>query len=130
MAKKITKKAKVTSKPNSKASKMAAPKPVAHKPTHAVRPLHDRVLIMEDSESSERKTDSGIIIPVTVTEDKAGRRGKVVAVGSGHYEDGVHIPISVEVGDVVLFQWGDKIKHKDSEYYLVKESEIMAIVVE
>ena len=71
-----------------------------------VQPLHDRVLIHEDTESKEKKTSSGIIIPVTVNEDKGSKNGKVVAVGQGRYEDGKLIPISVKIGDNVLFQWG------------------------
>lgn len=96
--------------------------------TKKIKPLQDRVLIKEDTESKEKKTASGIIIPVTVNEDKGGKRGEVVAIGTGHHEDGKLIPISVKVGDEVLFQWGDKIKIDDEEYYIVKESEILAII--
>ncbi len=91
-------------------------------------PLQDRVLIKEDGESKEKKTSSGIIIPVTVNEDKGSKRGTVIAVGEGRVEDGVTIKPRVKAGDVVLFQWGDKIKHEDTEYYLVRESEILAIL--
>lgn len=93
-----------------------------------VRPLHERVLIKEDKESKEKKTASGIIIPITVDDDKGSKRGEVMAIGDGHYEDGKLIPISVKTGDKVLFQWGDKIKVLEEEYYIVKESEILAII--
>jgi len=93
-----------------------------------IKPLQDRVLIKEDGESKEKKTSSGIIIPVTVNEDKGSKRGTVVAVGQGRTESGKHVPIAVKEGDVVLFQWGDKIKIGEEEYYLVKESEILAVV--
>lgn len=93
-----------------------------------VKPLHERVLIKEDKESKEKKTASGIIIPITVDDDKGSKRGEIVAVGDGHYEDGKLIPISVKAGDKVLFQWGDKIKVDEEEYYIVKESEILAII--
>ncbi len=91
-------------------------------------PLQDRVLIREDGESKEKKTSSGIIIPVTVNEDKSSKKGEVVAVGEGRIEDGIVIKPRVKIGDRVLFQWGDKIKVEDSEYYLVRESEILAII--
>jgi chaperonin GroES len=91
-------------------------------------PLSDRVLIKEDSKHKENKTASGIIIPVTVNEDKGGKRGEVVAVGQGRIEDGKIVPVSVSVGDQVLFQWGDKVKINDEEYYIVKESELLAII--
>jgi len=93
-----------------------------------IRPLQDRVLIKEESDSKEKKTSSGIIIPVTVNEEKNSKKGEVVAVGAGKYEDGKLVPINVKVGDVVLFQWGDKVKVDDEEYYLVRENEILAII--
>jgi chaperonin GroES len=93
-----------------------------------IKPLHDRVLIKEDVETKEKKTSSGIIIPVTVNEDKGSKRGEVVAIGAGRIEDGRLVPISVKVGDEVLFQWGDKIKLGEEEYYIVRENEIIAII--
>jgi chaperonin GroES len=96
--------------------------------TKKIKPLQDRILIREDGESKEKKTSSGIIIPVTVNEDKGSKRGEVVAVGPGRTEDGKNIPVGVKVGETVLFQWGDKVKIGDEEYYLVRESEVLAII--
>ncbi|MBU6426897.1 co-chaperone GroES [Patescibacteria group bacterium] len=93
-----------------------------------LQPLSDRVLIKEDTESKERKTSTGIIIPVTANEDKGSKKGEVVAVGPGKVEDGKLTPVSVKVGSEVLFQWGDKIKVGEEEYYIVRESEILAII--
>ncbi len=95
--------------------------------TKKVRPLADRVLIKEDSDNREKKTSSGIIIPASADE-KAGKRGEVVAVGPGRMEEGKVIPLQVKEGDRVIFQWGDKIKVGDEEYYIVRESEILAII--
>lgn len=94
----------------------------------SIIPLSDRVLIKEDTKSKENKTASGIIIPITVNEDKGSKRGEVVSVGVGRYEDGKLVPVSVKSGDEVLFQWGDKVVVEGEEYYLVKESEILAII--
>ena len=93
-----------------------------------IRPLQDRVLIQEDTESKEKKTSAGIIIPVTVNEDKGARQGVVVAVGPGRTEEGKLVPMTVKAGDKVLFSWGDKIKAGDDEYHLVRESEILAVI--
>lgn len=99
-----------------------------------IKPLQDRVLIREDAETHEKKTSSGIIIPITVNEEKNGKRGEVVAVGPGRNEEGPNarpgktIPMSVKVGDKVIFQWGDKVSVDGEEYYLVRESEILAII--
>jgi len=106
--------------------KPAAPAPKI--PDFKVRPLADRVLIKEDTESKEQKTASGIIIPISVQEEKGGRRGVVVAVGPGRLDDGEIVPINVSVGNKVLFQWGDKIQVDNEEYYIVRESEILAII--
>ncbi len=93
-----------------------------------IKPLQDRVLIREHADDKEKKTSSGIIIPVTVNEDKNGKRGDVVAVGPGRSEEGKTIPMTVKVGDAVIFQWGDKVSVDGDEYYLVRESEILAVI--
>ena len=95
-----------------------------------LRPLGDKVIIrpLKDEELGT-KSPSGIIIPETVDRDKADR-GEVVATGPGRWdEDGEkRIPLSVAVGDIVMFQWGDKIEYQGTDYYLVNESNISAII--
>jgi chaperonin GroES len=93
-----------------------------------IKPLSDRVLIREDVSTKEKKTSSGIIIPITVSDDKSGKCGEVVAVGPGRLEDGKVIPVAVKVGDSVLFQWGDKVRVEDEDYYVVRETEILAVL--
>lgn len=92
-----------------------------------IKPLADRVLIKEDT-NKEKKTASGIIIPITGDSDKEGKSGEVVAIGPGRNEEGRIIPIPLKIGDKVLFQWGDKIKVEGEEFYIVRESEILAII--
>jgi|SRR3989344_6091889 len=93
-----------------------------------IKPLQDRVLIREHSDDKEKKTSSGIIIPASANSDKEGKRGEVVAVGPGVIDDGKLKSVSVKVGDKVLFQWGDKVGIDGEEYYLVRESEILAVI--
>jgi chaperonin GroES len=93
-----------------------------------VRPMSDRVLIKEHTDDKEKKTASGIILPASSGEDKGSKRGEVVAVGTGRVEDGKTVPMIVKVGDTVLFQWGDKIKVEGDDYYIVRESEILAVI--
>lgn len=94
-----------------------------------ITPLGDRALIkMLDESDQEKKSASGIIIPATAKEEKPDR-GKVVAVGKGKVDDNGKVrPLQVKEGDKVIFQWGDKLSIDNEEYYLVSESNILAII--
>ncbi len=92
-----------------------------------VRPLRDRVVVKR-LEEQEQKV-GGIIIPDTAKEKP--QQGKVVAVGSGRVTDeGKVIPLDVKVDDTVLFgkYSGTEIKIEGTEYLIVREEEILAIV--
>jgi chaperonin GroES len=91
--------------------------------------LADRILLKPFSEEEMNKTASGIIIPDTVSKEKP-EQGKVVAVGEGRWEDGKRIPVSVKVGDRVVFsRYGyEEIKVDDEEFYILKEENILAII--
>jgi chaperonin GroES len=93
------------------------------------RPLYDRIVLK--SIEAEAKTAGGIIIPDTAREKP--QQGEVVAVGAGgRDETGKLIPIDVKVGDRVLFgKWsGTEVKIDDNEYLIMKESDIMGVLVE
>jgi chaperonin GroES len=93
------------------------------------RPLHDRVVIKRIE--AEEKTSGGIIIPDTAKEKP--QEGEVIAVGpGGRDESGKLIPIDVKVGDRVLFgKWsGTEVKLDGVEYIIMKESDLMGVVVE
>lgn len=92
-----------------------------------VTPLHDRVLVKRLEETT--KTAGGIIIPDTAKEKPS--EGIVEAIGNGfRAEDGKIVPISVKVGDKVLFgKWsGTEIKINGEERLIIKEADILAIV--
>ncbi|NQV88237.1 MAG: co-chaperone GroES [Parcubacteria group bacterium] len=93
-----------------------------------ITPLGDRVLI-KPFIKEDKKTSSGIIIPDTVDKEKP-EQGKVIAVGSGKYEDGKFIPVNVKVGDTVVFsKYGyDEVKIEEEEYYILKEDSLLAII--
>jgi chaperonin GroES len=93
------------------------------------RPLHDRVVVKRVE--AESKTASGIIIPDNAKEKPS--EGEVVAVGpGGRDEAGKLIPIDVKTGDRVLFgKWsGTEVKLDGVEYLIMKESDIMGVVVD
>ena len=91
----------------------------------SITPTADRVLVEE--EKVEQKTASGIIVPGN--EDDSKRIGKVIAVGPGRTTDeGKNVELPLSVGQKVIFSWGDKVDHEGKEYYLVNESNILAII--
>ena len=65
------------------------------------KPNADRVVV--ETAAAEEKTASGIYIPDTAKEKP--QQGVVVAVGPGRYADqtGTLIPLTVKVGDQVLY---------------------------
>tara|TARA_B100000902_G_C27034133_1_gene776013 strand:+ start:284 stop:553 length:270 start_codon:yes stop_codon:yes gene_type:complete len=87
-----------------------------------IKPLADRVLI--EPSAAETKTASGIIIPDTAQEKP--QKGKVVAVGPGTKES----PITLKVGDNILYgkYSGTELKHNESDYLIMKESDVLAII--
>ena len=91
------------------------------------KPLHDKVLIKRVDE--ETRTAGGIIIPDTAKEKPS--EGIVEAVGNGfRTEEGKILPMTVKVGDRVLFaKWGGtEIKLGGETRLIVKESDILAVV--
>ena len=93
-----------------------------------LRPLHDRVVVRRIE--GEEKTKGGIIIPDTAKEKPM--EGEVIAVGPGaRGEDGKLHPLDVKKGDRILFgKWsGTEVKIKGEELLIMKESDIMGVIV-
>jgi chaperonin GroES len=93
-----------------------------------IQPLSNHVFIEPLEE--EQKTKSGIVLPDTADKGRPVK-GKVVAMGPGKLNDkGDRIPMSVKVGDVVLFKkYGpDEFELDDKEYLVGDEGDILAIV--
>ncbi len=91
-----------------------------------IKPLADRVLLKPLE--AEEKTKSGIILPESAKEKP--QEAEVVAVGQGKMKDGKLQPMSVRVGDKVIYSKysGDDVKVDGVEYTLVDEDKILAIV--
>ncbi len=93
-------------------------------------PLGDRILLRPFSPDEMGETlASGIIIPDTVSKEKP-EQGEVIAVGDGKWIEGKKVPLSVKVGDRVVFsKYGyDEVKYEGEEYYILKEDGILAII--
>jgi chaperonin GroES len=99
--------------------------------TIGIMPLGDRVLIKRADESDMEKSGKfGIIIPDTISKEKP-EQGKIVAVGEGRRDEtGKIVPLSVKIGDMVIFSKYsyDEVKSGGDEYIMVKEENILAIV--
>jgi len=92
-----------------------------------IKPLYDNVLIQRIEAKST--TAGGIVLPDSAKEKPT--EGRIVAVGDGKLADaGTRIPLSVSVGDHVLFgsYAGTPVKEDGQEYLILGESEILAVI--
>lgn len=94
----------------------------------SIQPLADRVVVK--AAEAETKTKSGIIIPDSAKEKP--QKGEIIAVGPGKYAEasGTLIPLSVKVGDTILYgkYSGTEINIEGTDYLIMRESDILAIV--
>ncbi len=92
------------------------------------KPLSNRVFIEPLEE--EKITKSGIVLPDTAEKEKPVR-GKILAIGPGKLnEKGERVPMSVKIGDTVLFKkYGpDEIEIEGKKYLVGDEEDILAIL--
>jgi chaperonin GroES len=92
-----------------------------------LKPLGDR-LVAKPVEQEEQTT-SGIYLPESAKEKP--QQAEVIAVGPGaRDEDGDRINMDVKVGDIVLYARysGTSIKLDGTEYLILKESDVLALV--
>ncbi|MEK7556734.1 MAG: co-chaperone GroES, partial [Patescibacteria group bacterium] len=89
-----------------------------------IHPLADKVLVKPLD--AEEVTASGIVLPQTVEEKPM--QGVVAAVGPGkRLESGIVAPMSVKVGDKVLFTKysPDEVEVDGEEYLVIEEEKIL-----
>ena len=92
-----------------------------------IRPLADKVLV--ERIEAEAVTTGGIVLPDTAKEKP--QRGQIVSVGEGKLLDGgTRRKMQVKKGGQVVFTSyaGTDVKVGDSEYLIMDESDIMAVV--
>lgn len=93
-----------------------------------IRPLGDRVVVKPIAE--DITTKSGIVLPETVEKEKS-EKGEVVALGPGRLLDNGSIaPLSVKIGDRVMFKKysPDEIKVDGEDLLIISESDILAVI--
>jgi len=91
-----------------------------------IKPLGDRVVIKMIE--MEETTKSGIVLPGTAKEKP--QVAEIVAVGPGGLVDGKEVSMQVKPGDRVLISKyaGTEVKINNTDYTILKQSEILAIV--
>ena len=92
-----------------------------------IKPLHDRIVVKPIE--AEELSAGGIVIPDNAKEKPT--QGEVVAVGEGKALDNGSLRApKVKVGDKVIYgQYsGAAYKHEGTEYKIVREDDILAIV--
>ena len=93
-----------------------------------IKPLSNHIFLEPVEE--EKTTKSGIVLPETAEKEKP-IKGRIIAVGPGKInEKGQRVPMSVKVGNLVLFKkYGpDEIEIDDKKYLVGDEDDILAIL--
>jgi chaperonin GroES len=93
-----------------------------------LKPLHDHVVL--EVIKKEQTTKGGIILSEKDQEQPS--IGQVIAIGDGAYKEGQRLPMSVSIGDQVVFKKyaTTDVKLDGKDYLIIKESDILAIVKE
>ncbi|MDD3113925.1 MAG: co-chaperone GroES [Candidatus Izemoplasmatales bacterium] len=91
-----------------------------------LKPLHDNVVLKK--EKVEKKTASGIILTGDVKDQPSF--ASVIAVGEGAIVDGKLTPLSVKIGDKVVYKKYSttEFKFEEEEYLIIAEKDILAIL--
>ena len=92
-----------------------------------IKPLGSRVLIK--MKEKEETTKSGIILAGAAQEKP--QIAEVIEVGPGEIIDGKNERMEVKKGDnIIISEYaGTKVKYQGEEFIIVKQSEILAIVL-
>ena len=99
---------------------------MADKTATTVKPLADRVVIKALEETEQMR--GGLFIPDTAKEKP--QQGEIVAVGPGRYEDGKLVPMSLKVGDRVLYgkYSGTEVTLSNEALLILRETDVLAVI--
>jgi chaperonin GroES len=99
---------------------------MADKTATTVKPLADRVVIKALEETEQMR--GGLFIPDTAKEKP--QQGEIMAVGPGRYEDGKLVPMSLKVGDKVLYgkYSGTEVTLSGDQVLILRETDVLAVI--
>ena len=91
-----------------------------------ITPMSDRVVVKASEDTEQMR--GGLYIPDTAKEKP--QQGEIIAAGPGKYEDGKLVPMSVKVGDKVLYgkYSGTEITLDNEQFLILRESDVLAVV--
>lgn len=91
-------------------------------------PLGDKVVLKQLE--AEETTKSGIVLSAQSKEKP--QQAEVIAVGPGGMVDGKEVTMQVKVGDKVVYSKyaGNEVKLDGEEFVVVRQNDIVAIVVD
>jgi len=96
-----------------------------------LKPVNDKIVVIQKQDKEDNVTEGGIILPDTV-KDGGLIEGEVVAASEGMYSaQGTMIPLVVSKGDTILYNKNaHKSEHKidGKDYILMSVNEVMSIV--
>ena len=92
----------------------------------SLKPLNDRVILKQLA--AEETTKGGIIL--TTQSQEEPQEAEVIAVGPGAMVDGKVVPMTVQVGQKVIYSKyaGTEVKIDGEEMIIVRQSDILAVV--
>lgn len=91
-------------------------------------------MFIEAITEDAKATKSGIVLPDSADKKKQAK-GLVIAIGEGRLsEKGERQPMSVKIGDKVLFKepWADESKFEEDgkKLFLVDEEDVLATIID
>jgi chaperonin GroES len=92
----------------------------------ALRPLATKIVVTPSD--AEEKSAGGIVLPDSAKSKPT--EGAVIAVGKGRtLDDGKIVPLSVKVGDVVIYSkyGGTEVTLEGKDYVILDEDQVYAI---
>ena len=91
-----------------------------------ISPLADRVVVKASEDTEQMR--GGLYIPDTAKEKP--QQGEIIAAGPGKYEDGKLVPMSVKVGDKVLYgkYSGTEVTVDGEQLLILRESDVLAVL--
>ena len=95
-----------------------------------LQPIDARVVVSKATK--QERTESGIILPDTVSEQAQTAQGIVISVGQGsrNMNTGEYMPIPINEGDTIIYTKfsAQEVQHEDEDFFFVAERDIIAVI--